>query len=215
MTVRSIQSIAEDKDVVSYAAVYVEASNSPRCLPKKKRITMIAREMDVIMKDAQDYLLRHMIDDDLGDEAKNALLKAAMKSSYLKHYYDTINNKVVYYPTCQDLILNHDFIEEAEKFYYTEKDMFPPEYSRAINNAVRAAENERQLMERKRQARNEDDESDEESISYDDDDDDDDLLATSMHVRIDSEMVDKFAGSWRDVYTDTETDEEEEEGCIF
>jgi hypothetical protein len=37
-----------------------------------------------------------------------------MESVYLKHYYDTTEQRVVYYPTCNDLILNHNFIDEAE-----------------------------------------------------------------------------------------------------
>jgi len=177
--VQSMQPVSEQNEIVGYDAVYVEAGTLERkCVPKKKRMTMIAKEMDNILEGAQDYLLRHMLDDDLGDEAKNALYTAAMGSAYLKHYYDTTAQMIVYYPTCNDLILNHNFIDEAKKFYYREQDDFPPEYSRAVRSSVRAIE-----RNRRQEARN---------------DDEDDLLSPSMHVRIDKDMVGKFAGSWRE-----------------
>lgn len=191
MTVRTIQ---EKRDSIGYAAVYVEntEASSPRRVPRKKRLRMIAREMDEILDGAQDYLLRHMLDDDLSDEAKSSVFKAAMDSAYLKHYYDSNEHKVVYYPTCKDLVLNHNFIDEAEKYFYREQDKFPSDYRRAISSSVRALERQRLLEEQKRNHhRYEDTDEESESNSVDD------LLTMSMHVRLDADMVDKFAGSWK------------------
>lgn len=193
MTIRSTQQIiGESNEVLSYAGVFLESSKQSNCVPEKKRITMIAREMDAILEDAQDYLLRHMLDDEIGDEAKNSLFKAAMKLTYLKHYYDVTESKVVYYPTCQELILSHELIDEAEKHFYMDKDKFPPEYRRALRSVVRAAEKIREI--RKNQAIYEDEESLGDPSEYDDINQ---LLSHSMHVRNDLETVEKFAGSWR------------------
>jgi len=219
ISVQSIQPIPEKNEIVGYAAVYVEASSTleSKCVPNKKRMTMIAKEMENILEGAQDYLLRHMLDDDLGDEAKNALYTAAMGSAYLKHYYDTTELRVVYYPTCNDLILNHNFIDEAAKFYYREQDDFPPEYSRAVRYSVHAIERNRRLEARNGNGTNnyvvadESDNSDSIDDDDDDDDDDDNLLSPSMHVRIDADIVDN--STWRDVFDSIEgLSEEDEDG---
>jgi len=219
MTVRTILSTRENTNAVGYAAVYVGTSKKSKRVPTKKRITMIKREMDGILDDTQDYLLRHMIADDIGDEARNALFKAAMKFAYLQHDYDVLENTVTYYPTCRDLILNDEMIEEAEKFFYMQKDKFPPEYSRALICVVRDAENKQQLKDRKNQAHRyeENSESDDvvESIGSDEM-----MLARSMHVRIDSEMVDKLATSWRDLLVlngdeDEDDDDDDDDDSSF
>lgn len=195
MTIRTIQSIREKRNSIGYAAVYVgEATGVPKCVPEKKRIRMIAKEMEEILEGAQDYLLRHMIDDDLGDEAKNAVSKAAMETAYVKNYYNEAENTVVYYPTCKDLIMHHNFIDLADKFYYREQDDFPPEYRRAINSAVRSLERKR-LLEDKQSEHTYDEQDESESVS-------DDLLSPSMHVRLDVDMVENFAGSWREEFAD-------------
>lgn len=190
MTVPTFQ---EKRDSIGYAAVYVEATEatSPKRVPRKKRLGMIAREMDEILDGAQDYLLRHMLDDDLSDEAKSAVFKAAMDSAYLKHYYDNNEHRVVYYPTCKDLVLNHYFIDEAEKFFYREQDKFPFDYRRAISSSVRSLERQRLLEEQEQNYHRyeETDESESNSVG--------DSLSMSMNVRLDVDMVDKFAGSWK------------------
>lgn len=203
---RPLQSpLAEKKEAVDYAAVYVE-STTPKCTPTKKRITMIAREMNKILERAQDYLLRHMIDDDLSDEAKSAAQKAAMELAYLHHHYDTLENKVVYYPTCTDLILKQTFLKEAEKFYYREQDEFPPEYSSAIKSAARVIERKRKIADYEKMVHiYEDDESE----SFEE------LTSPSMHVRLDSDMVNKFAGSWRDTMSIPSLDDDIDDESSF
>lgn len=201
-----------------YAAVYVEGNTDRPCLPKrvptKKRMRMIAKEMNEILDGAQDYLLRHMLDDDLSDEAKNAVFKAAMEKAYKKQYYDNIEHKVVYFPTCKELVLKHDFLDEAEKFFYQDRDKFPSDYRRAISSSVRALEHQRLLEEQQRNQNPYDDCYDETSES----ESIDELLTASMHVRLDADMVDKFAGSWKcqenledDIEEETEYDDSDDD----
>ena len=194
MTVRPLHN---KRNSIGYAAVYVDESTEatlPKCVPTIKRMRMIAKEMDQILDGAQDYLLRHMLDDDLSDEAKNAVFKAAMGAAYLKHYYDDVEHRMVYFPTCKELILHHGFIEAAESFFYQEKDRFPSDYKRAISSTVRALERERLLDEQENNPHRYDHESDESECECDSFDD---LNSPSMHVRLDADMVDKFAGSWK------------------
>ena len=199
-----------------YAAVYVEGNTDsphlPKRVPTKKRMRMIAKEMNEILDGAQDYLLRHMLDDDLSDEAKNAVFKAAMEKAYKKQYYDNVDHKVVYFPTCKELVLKHEFLDEAEKFFYQDRDKFPSDYRRAISSSVRALEHQRLLEEQERNQnpyQEQDETSEDESI--------DELLTASMHVRLDADMVDKFAGSWKcqeiledDIEEETEYDSDDD-----
>lgn len=187
--------MGEKRDSIGYAAVYVDntESASPKCVPTKKRVRMIKQEMDEILGGAQDYLLRHMIDDDLSDEAKSSLFKAAMEMAYHKHHYDNIEHTVTYYPTCKDLVLNHNFIDEAEKFYYRQRDQFPPEYRRAVNSAARALERKRLIEDRQSIHHQYEEEESESTITTFDD-----LLTPSMHVRTDLDMLNSFGRSWRD-----------------
>jgi hypothetical protein len=213
MTVHTLHSIGEKRDSIGYAAVYVDSteSASPQCVPTKKRVRMIKQEMDEILGGAQDYLLRHMIDDDLSDEAKSSLFKAAMEMAYHKHYYNSIEHTVTYYPTCKDLVLNHNFVDEAEKFYYRQRDQFPPEYKRAVNSAARALERKRLIEDsQKNYHPYEEDESESTTTSFDD------LLSPSMHVRTDLDMLNSFGQSWRDeslrdqVDKDDDTDDDDD-----
>lgn len=214
MTVHTLRSMGEKRDSIGYSAVYVDSteSASPKCVPTKKRVRMIKQEMDEILEGAQDYLLRHMIDDDLSDEAKSSLFKAAMEMAYHKHYYDNIEHTVTYYPTCKDLVLNHNFIDEAETFYYRQRDQFPPEYRRAVNSAARALERKRLIEDRQSiHHQYEEDESESTNTSFDD------LLSPSMHVRTDLDMLNSFGRSWRDqswkdqVDKDDDTDDDDDD----
>lgn len=175
---------------IDFAAVYVDQSiTSPKCVPKKKRMRMIAKEMESILDDAQDYLLRNLLDADISDEAKNSLFKAAMNSAYLKHNYDTTQNKVVFYPTCRDLILKHGMINDAEEFFYSQKDKFPADYREAIGFSAREAE--RKIQERERRAQIEGDESDQDSLS-----EFDEILSLDMTVHRDQKGMEELSNSW-------------------
>jgi len=195
MNIPSTSALAGRKQVVDFAAVYVDhAITSPKCVPKKKRMRMIAKEMESLLDDAQDYLLRNLLDDDLGDEAKNSLFKAAMNSAYLKHNYDVTENKVVFYPTCKDLILNHNMISEAEGFYYTSRDEFPADYTEALEFAARDAERKIEIRERERQARMDgytSYESDQDSLS-----EFDEISSPDIEVHCDPKVMEELSQSW-------------------
>ena len=65
----TVQTMNQLNNSTHYAAVYVEGNTDsphlPKRVPTKKRMRMIAKEMNEILDGAQDYLLRHMLDDDL------------------------------------------------------------------------------------------------------------------------------------------------------
>lgn len=196
MTMSMTEALAGRTQVTDFAAVYVDQSiTSPKCVPKKKRMRMIAKEMESLLDDAQDYLLRNLLDDDIGDEAKNSLFKAAMNSAYLKHNYDTTENKVVFYPTCKDLILNHGMIKDAEEFFYSRKDKFPAEYSEALDFAAHDAERKLQIQKRERLARMEGDDSDQDSLS-----DFDEILSLDITVHVDQKGMEELSNSWSERY---------------
>ena len=66
--------------------------------PKQKRVNMIVGEMDTLLEDAQQYILKHMMDEiDLDEEAKVAVKLAAMECAYTKRYYDIMEDNVVYF----------------------------------------------------------------------------------------------------------------------
>lgn len=193
----STSSLEERYQKVDYAAVYVDKElTSPKCVPKKKRMRMIAKEMQTILEDAQDYLLSQFLDSDVSEEAKNALFKAAMNSAYLEHKFDTTINKVVFYPTCKDLIKNHGMIDDAEEFYYSARDELPSEYRVAIDFAARDAE--RKIQKREREQSRE--------LSIDDlyDSDEDTLSECSevalsldtLTVHYDAKIMEELSNSW-------------------
>jgi len=199
----SLQTIyTEDANSKANDAHYIECIQNPmsKTAPKKKRLALIAKEMRKILEGAQDYLLRNMLDDDLSDEAKNALYKAAHNAAYVDHEFCNIDHKMIYYPSCADLIQNDLLLVEAEKHYYQDKDKFPEEYSQAVRSAVRAAERKRrqsykQILHSYDAKDLLEDLEESESRSYDD------LASPSMHIRLDTGMVEQLAESWRDNIT--------------
>lgn len=189
------QSLQQPSQITDYAAVFIDQSiTTPKCVPEKKRIRMVGKEMESLLDDAQHYLLQNLLDAGMGDEEKNALMKAAMKSAYLKHKYDMTRNKVVFYPTCKDLILNHGMINNAEEFYYSPKDKFPVEYRDALEFVAREAERKIQLQERERRARMEGDESDNDSLS-----DFDEKLSLDMTIHCDQKGMEELSNSWSEL----------------
>lgn len=149
-----------------------DASSSDSISAKEKRTNMIHEEMNKILEDAQDFLILHEIDEDLEDEAKDALRKAASKLAYRKQYYDVMEDNIVYFPTCQTLVMNYELMEEAEKYYYDEEDEFPPEYIKALRTVVSAATKDQE-------------------ITTDDD-------GGGSDEKIGSELMNKLASSWRE-----------------
>jgi len=164
--------------------------------PIQKRLHMITREIDVILGDAQGYLLKRMIAEDLGEDAKDALRKAASELAYRKQYYDTMEDSLVYFPSCKKLIMSHELMEEAEKFFHDREDEFPPEYSKALKTVVAVSES-RKLMDRSLNS-DYDYNDDYEYSNYDDDCPNYDLPWIGNDVDLSSIMVEKLGRSWRE-----------------
>jgi hypothetical protein len=102
---------------------------------KELRESMIEQEMETILNAARDFCFEHL-EEDMEEEALNALQIAARNLAYRKKYYDVMKDTIVYFPTCSKLILSRDLIEEAEKHYYDEQDEFPAEYAKAVRSVV-------------------------------------------------------------------------------
>mmetsp|Transcript_24641 Transcript_24641/g.43229 ORF Transcript_24641/g.43229 Transcript_24641/m.43229 type:complete len:142 (-) Transcript_24641:131-556(-) len=102
---------------------------------KEQRDRMIKEEMDSIMEAARDFCFEHF-EEDMEDEAIQAVQTAARNLAYRKKYFDCIKDSIIYFPTCRKLILSKDLIEEAEKYYYEKEDEFPAEYSKALRTVV-------------------------------------------------------------------------------
>jgi hypothetical protein len=107
-------------------------------LTKEKRVTMIKEEMDEIIKNADAFCLEHL-EEDMEEEAIEALHKAAMKLAYTKKYYNVMKDEIVFFPSVAKLIMRADLTEEAEKHYYDEEDEWPLEYTKALKTVVREA----------------------------------------------------------------------------
>eukprot|EP00980_Cylindrotheca_fusiformis_P003448 scaffold770_cov109-Cylindrotheca_fusiformis.AAC.15 len=105
---------------------------------KEKRIAMIQEEIDIILKNADAFCLQHL-EEEMEEEAIEALKKAAMKLAYTKKYYDVMKDQIVFFPSVSKLILKAELTEEAEKYYFDEGDDWPLEYTKALKTVVREA----------------------------------------------------------------------------
>lgn len=176
---------------------------------KIKREKMIQEEMENIFEDAQGYILGQMIGEvDMGDDAKDALMAAAMKLAYTKKYYDVMEDNVVYFPTCKKLIVkNSRLLKEAEKIYRNGEDEFPPEYTEALLKTVVTDVDRRKVKEKSNRKLMKDspdtDDDDDDEADVDDnngqgDDDDDDSVVGRDTSKLGSDLMEKLAMSWRE-----------------
>ena len=92
---------------------------------------MIQEELNEIVQEAVLELEK-----ELEQEALDALKIAAKKITYLKRYYDVLNDKIIYFPSVAKTIINYALFEEAEKYYYYEDDEFPMDYSLSLRTVV-------------------------------------------------------------------------------
>jgi hypothetical protein len=102
---------------------------------KERRFTMIENEITELLDVARDFCFTHY-EDDMEQEAMDAIKIAAHNLAYRYQYYNVLKDQIIYYPSCQRLITSRDLIDEAEKQYYDDDDEFPPEYSKAIRTVV-------------------------------------------------------------------------------
>ena len=175
--------------------------------PKQKRVNMIVGEMDTLLEDAQQYILKHMMDEiDLDEEAKVALKLAAMECAYTKRYYDIMEDNVVYFPSCKKLIMNGKLTEVAEKYYYDEGDEFPPEYTKALRAVVSIA-GSRKIKDSGRKGQKLKDTPDDDVASDDDreinDESGDDDSLIGKEEQLGSELMEKLAMSWREAFDES------------
>ena len=176
---------------------------------RQKRINMINNEIDSIMDDLKDYFGYHMMDElFVTDDIKDVLLKAAYNLAYTKIYYCCIKDKIIYFPSCQELILNYTLMEEAETYYYNSEDEFPIEYSKGLRTVVSSSKSNtgefRKMKENKKKGSkcyaNDDDSSDINNTTNDDDDEEDDEEDNTLG----SDIIERLAMPWTEALDDTE-----------
>ncbi|KAG7365848.1 hypothetical protein IV203_028518 [Nitzschia inconspicua] len=102
---------------------------------KQQRQDMIDMELTSILDAARDFCLEHY-EDDMEEEAIEAIKSAAKSLAYRKKYFDVMKDTFVYFPSCQALILSRDLIDEAQNNYYEAEDEFPAEYAKALRTVV-------------------------------------------------------------------------------
>eukprot|EP00934_Nitzschia_sp_Nitz4_P005458 Nitzschia sp. Nitz4//scaffold138_size62050//18060//20930//NITZ4_006385-RA/size62050-processed-gene-0.59-mRNA-1//-1//CDS//3329535758//5448//frame0 len=94
------------------------------------RANMIEEELTRIIRQAEEMEL----EDEIEEDAVDALKKGAMEVAYKKQYYDVLNDKMIYLRPVAKTILDYSLIEAAETHYYDEEDEFPMEYSVALRS---------------------------------------------------------------------------------
>ncbi|OEU23552.1 hypothetical protein FRACYDRAFT_233726 [Fragilariopsis cylindrus CCMP1102] len=182
---------------------------------RQKRINMINNEIDSIMDNLKEYFGYHMMDElFVTDDIKDVLLKAAYNLAYTKIYYCCIKDKIIYFPSCQELILNYTLMEEAETYYYNSEDEFPIEYSKGLRTVVSSSKSNtgefRKMKENKKKGSNgyDNDDDDDSSITgsdinnttNDDDDEEDDDEDNTLG----SDIIERLAMPWTEALDDNE-----------
>jgi hypothetical protein len=187
---------------------------------KQKRINMINKEIDDIIDKLKEYFGYHMMDElFVTDDIKDALTKGALNIAYRKIYYDVIQDQIIYFPSCKELILSYTLMEEAEKYYYDTEDEFPVEYSKGLRTVVSSSSAAaasttttitgggggggsgsggfKKVKEKNKNKGNDDDDDDDGSIGCNDNDDNDDN-------KLGSDIIERLAMSWREAIYDDE-----------
>ena len=109
-----------------------DADKAPELSEREMRKKMIEEELKKIIEEVE----AEELEEPFETEAMEALMKGAMKVTYLKKFYDVMKDEFIYFPDVMSTISNYDLLEEAEKHYYDEDDEFPPEYSAALRSIV-------------------------------------------------------------------------------
>lgn len=102
---------------------------------KEQRRELIDNELGPILEKARDFCFQHY-EDDMDEQAVQAVQTAAAALAYRKRYFDVIKDEVVYFPSCRKLILSRGLVDEAEKHYNDEGDEFPAEYAKALRSVA-------------------------------------------------------------------------------
>ena len=105
---------------------------------KEKRDMLLTKELDTIIKAAEDYCWVILEEEEFDPAAINAIRRAAEELAYRRKYYDVMKDEVLFFPTVTRLIMTNTLMERAELYYYEEDDdAFPPEYSKALKTVCR------------------------------------------------------------------------------
>ena len=103
---------------------------------KEKRDQLLKEELDKIIALTQDYCWE-ALEEELEQEAVEAIRKAAQQLAYRRKYYDVMKDQVVFFPTVTRLLMTNVLQEKAEEYYYDDDDEFPPEYAKAFKTVCR------------------------------------------------------------------------------
>mmetsp|Transcript_10367 Transcript_10367/g.25014 ORF Transcript_10367/g.25014 Transcript_10367/m.25014 type:complete len:2030 (-) Transcript_10367:938-7027(-) len=92
------------------------------------REQLINTEFDRLIREAN----KNELEEDIEPEAVEALRIASRSLAYRKKYYNSIEDRFVFYPSLRRLLVQYTLIEKAEEHFYDEEDEFPIEYSAAL-----------------------------------------------------------------------------------
>jgi hypothetical protein len=120
----------EAKDVI--AETEVEKIPEKKVSDSERRKAMIEEEFNALIKQTED----NELEEEMEEEAKEALLRASNELAYLKKYYNSFTDKIVFFPSINSLAVSYDLIEKAEEYYYDEEDEFPLQYSAALRSVA-------------------------------------------------------------------------------
>jgi len=98
----------------------------------EKRKKMIDDELKIIVKQADENELEEPFDED----SVEALKKGALKICYVKKYYDVMKDKIIYFPSVAQTVVDYRLMEEAEKYYFEEDDEYPQDLSIGLRSVA-------------------------------------------------------------------------------
>ena len=96
----------------------------------ERRKIMIEEEFNTLIKQTEE----NELEEEMEEEAKDALWRASQELAYLKKYYNSFTDQIVFFPSVTSLAVSYDLIEKAEEYYFDEEDEFPMQYSAALRS---------------------------------------------------------------------------------
>jgi len=94
----------------------------------RHRQQLIDTEFERLIHEAN----QNELEEEIEEEAVEALRIASNVLAYRKKYYNSSEDKFVFYPSIRRLLGQYTLIEKAEQYFYDEEDEFPIEYSAAL-----------------------------------------------------------------------------------
>lgn len=118
----------ENSDVV--VGNEVEKVPEQKVSDSELRKAMIQKEFSALIKETEE----NELEEEMDQEAVDALRTAANELAYLKKYYNSFTDSFVYFPSVTKLCIMYTLLEKAEEYYYDEEDEFPIHYSAALRS---------------------------------------------------------------------------------